>query len=83
MDIHPYDIECHNTTHHDTHEYKDFPKGGPPKDLGLRVFSNVRRTHEYNNLHACKGLSFSGNIQNRRISPWLNPIGFLSLGEIL
>jgi hypothetical protein len=42
------------------------PEGGPPAGVSLRVFPNLRRTHLYKKLHACKQLSFlweCGNIE--------------------
>jgi hypothetical protein len=49
--------------------------------------SNIRRTHKYRNLQACKPLSFYGNVGtfwNRRRSPppGLNPLMFLCWGDI-
>jgi hypothetical protein len=62
------------------------PEGGPPEGVSLRVFLNLRRTHEYRNLHTCKQLSFYGNVgthKNRRISPSHNALGFFSWGRSL
>ncbi len=52
----------------------------------LRVFLNHRRTHEYSNLHACKQLSFYGDVgtfKNGRMPPWHNALGFLCWGRSL
>jgi hypothetical protein len=38
------------------------PEGGPPAGVSLRVFPNLRQTHLYRKLHACKQLSFYGNM---------------------
>ncbi len=62
------------------------PEGGPPEGVSPRVFLNLRRTHEYRNLHTHKQLSFCGNVgthKNRRISPWHNALGFFSWGRSL
>jgi hypothetical protein len=61
--------------------YKWVPEGGPPEGVSLRVFLNLRRTHEYGNLHTHKQLPFYGNLgthKNRRMSPWHNALGFFS-----
>ncbi len=63
--------------------YQGFPReGGPPEVVSLKVFPNLKRTHEYGNLHVHKGFSFMRRWEHSLI-PWYDAPGFFSWGRSL
>lgn len=65
-----------------------FPsEGGPPQDVSLKVFPNLKRTHEHGNLHAHKGFSFMRmmweHMEIGSLIPWYDALGFFSWGRSL
>jgi hypothetical protein len=60
--------------------YMGSPKEGHLRDLSPRVFLNLRRTHQYRNLHTCKPLSFYRNGEPIKIGESLphNALGVFS-----
>ncbi len=64
-----------------------FPReGGPPEDVSLKVFPNLKRTHEYGNLHVHEGFSFMRmweQIEIGSLIPWYDALGFFSWGRSL